>query len=107
MSKKKPKISEMRNKAGRVVGLARHSDQDYACPYCNYPHDVTTAAHKLDDGNEPEPGNYSCCVSCMGVSMFVTPSQLRALTESEKQTLPPEIWRAVESLRKTKARGPN
>jgi hypothetical protein len=26
MSKKKPKISEMRNKAGRVAGLARHSD---------------------------------------------------------------------------------
>jgi hypothetical protein len=107
MSKKKPKISEMRNKAGRVVGLARHSDQDYACPYCNCPHDVTTAAERQDDGLEPPEGSYSICVSCTEVSIFVTATQLRPLTESEKSTLPPETWRHVRALRQVEARGPN
>lgn len=61
------------------------------CPHCS----ATLDAHAIPGGGAPEPGDWSICAYCEGLSVFGADGVLRRPTAEEWRSLGPEERDAI------------
>lgn len=73
----------------------RFLDSPAPCPYCGAPLETT---HSLEQGGAV-PGAFTVCIKCAGFSQFDEQLKLKAVSDAEIESFPPEFRAHVEDLR--------